>query len=119
MSGAIRGRRAPRGKPCGSITCRTSQHSRWRFRCWAGPGAITAVLLLAGKSAGQPLLLAVLLGVIAAVGLLCLAAFSLADRLSGALGVTGNLVLSRLLGIVLAALAVQYVVDGVRLAFPH
>lgn len=83
----------------------------------AGPGAITAVLLLAGKATGQPTLLAILLGVIAAVALLCLGAFFLADRFSQALGMAGNLVLSRLLGIVLAALAVQYVLDGVRLAF--
>jgi multiple antibiotic resistance protein len=38
----------------------------------------------------------------------------LAARIAGLLGITGNIVLSRLLGVLLAALAVQYVVDGVR-----
>src|SRR5215510_15035731 len=41
-------------------------------------------------------------------------AFLLAGRVSRLLGVTGNVVLERLLGILLAALAVQYVIDGVR-----
>jgi multiple antibiotic resistance protein len=44
----------------------------------------------------------------------CVAAFFFAERISGLLGMTGNIVLSRLLGVLLAALAVQYVVDGVR-----
>ena len=83
----------------------------------AGPGAITATLLLAGQAAGRPTLLAVLLVTVAAVGVLCVLVFYFAARIGRALGTTGNLVLSRLLGIVLAALAVQYVIDGVRAAF--
>ena len=47
----------------------------------------------------------------------CLLAFLAAGRIGKLLGVTGNVVLSRLLGVILAALAVQYVVDGVRAAF--
>ncbi|HET9715375.1 MAG TPA: MarC family protein [Pseudolabrys sp.] len=82
----------------------------------AGPGAITATVLLAGRSGGEPVRLLILLFVIALVMAICVAAFMLAARIGKLLGVTGNIVLSRLLGVLLAALAVQYVVDGVRAA---
>jgi len=80
----------------------------------AGPGAITATVLLAGRAEGNLLLTGLLLAVVVLVALACLAAFLLAGRISGLLGHTGNIVLSRLLGVLLAALAVQYVVDGTR-----
>jgi multiple antibiotic resistance protein len=80
----------------------------------AGPGAITATVLLAGRAGGNPLLLAALIGVIALVMLLCLAVFRFAVRIARLLGITGNVVLSRLLGVLLAALAVQFVIDGVH-----
>lgn len=80
----------------------------------AGPGAITATLLLAGRAGGNLLLLGLLLAVVLAVVAACCAAFLFAARLGRLLGVTGNIVLSRLLGVLLASLAVQYVVDGVR-----
>jgi multiple antibiotic resistance protein len=80
----------------------------------AGPGAITATLLLAGQTGGRPVLLAALLTVIAVVVGTALIVFCLAVPIGRAIGTTGNLVLSRLLGIILAALAVQFVIDGVR-----
>jgi multiple antibiotic resistance protein len=80
----------------------------------AGPGAITAAVLLAGRSNGDLLKLGLLIAVIVAVILACLVAFLLAGRIAQLFGVTGNIVLSRLLGVLLAALAVQFVVDGVR-----
>lgn len=82
----------------------------------AGPGAITATLLLAGEAAGQPVRFAALLLTIAAVAAACVLVFLFAAGISRFLGTTGNLVFSRLLGIVLASLAVQYVLDGVRAA---
>lgn len=82
----------------------------------AGPGAITATVLLAGRSGGDPMRLALLLAVIAVVLVLCVAVFVLSTPIARLLGVTGNTVLSRLLGVLLAALAVQYVIDGARVA---
>ena len=82
----------------------------------AGPGAITATVLLAGRSNGDPTMLAILVTVIAIVLALCIVVFTLAGRIGKLLGVTANIVISRLLGVLLAALAVQFVIDGARLA---
>ena len=82
----------------------------------AGPGAITAMVLLSGRAGGDPLRLGILLGVIIAVMALCWVAFTLATRIAKMLGTTANVVASRLLGVLLAALAVQFVIDGVRAA---
>ncbi|HZD89073.1 MAG TPA: MarC family protein [Pseudolabrys sp.] len=83
----------------------------------AGPGAITATILLSGRSGGEPVRLALLLAVIGIVVVICLAVFLAATRVAHLLGATGSAVLSRLLGVLLAALAVQFVIDGVRVAF--
>lgn len=80
----------------------------------AGPGAITACVLLAGRASGEPLHLAILLAAIAAVLAFCFAVFMLATQIARLMGTAGNVVLSRLLGVLLAALAVQFVIDGVR-----
>ena len=84
----------------------------------AGPGAITATVLLAGRAGGNLTLIAILIGVVVLVAFACFLAFLFAERIGRSLGLTGNVVLSRLLGVLLAALAVQYVVDGVR-AIPN
>jgi len=80
----------------------------------AGPGAITAAVLLAGRAGGNLLLIGVLIAAVVLVAAACFVTFLFAERISGLLGLTGNIVLSRLLGVLLAALAVQYVVDGIR-----
>jgi len=80
----------------------------------AGPGAITATVLLAGRADGDLTLHAILIAVVIAVAAAALVSFVMAERISRLLGMTGNIVLSRLLGVLLAALAVQYVVDGIR-----
>jgi multiple antibiotic resistance protein len=80
----------------------------------AGPGAITAVILLAGRARGDVFMLGCLLGVIVIVMLASLIVFLFAGRIGKLLGVTGNIVMSRLLGVILAALAVQFVIDGIK-----
>ena len=80
----------------------------------AGPGAITAVILLAGRAGSSLPLVLILAGVIAGVVLSCLAMFLMAERVSRWLGITGNVVLTRLLGVILAALAIQFVIDGIK-----
>ncbi len=80
----------------------------------AGPGAITACVLLAGRANGDWKQLAILLGIIEAVLGISLLVFRSSRVLERALGQRGLTVFGRLLGVLLAALAVQYVADGVR-----
>ncbi|MCA3562407.1 MAG: MarC family protein [Aestuariivirga sp.] len=84
----------------------------------AGPGAITAMILLAGRAEGRFTWLLSLYGVAALVMAACFVSFLMAERISRLMGVTGQAVLSRLLGIILAALAVQFVIDGVSAITP-
>ncbi|MBY0407822.1 MAG: MarC family protein [Rickettsiales bacterium] len=79
----------------------------------AGPGAITATILQASRAQGSYLDFAVLIAILGVVILSCLAVFLLASRIDKLLGHTGRVVLSRLLGVLLAAMAVQIVGDGI------
>lgn len=79
----------------------------------AGPGAISATVLLSGTFA-EPLAKAALVGIIAACLLVTYLFLVLAERVDRFLGETGRSILTRLLGVLLAALAVQFVADGVR-----
>jgi len=80
----------------------------------AGPGAIATMILLMGQAGddwGMRLaVLSLLYGMILATFLFLLASAPL-ERL---LGRTGTIVITRLLGMLLAALSVQFVIDGVR-----
>lgn len=80
----------------------------------AGPGAITATILLAGRAEGEIAAQAGLVTIIALCIASCFLVFLAAERISGLLGVTGNVVLTRLLGVLLSALAVQFVIDGLK-----
>lgn len=83
----------------------------------AGPGSITATMLLAERAGSDWLSLLSLFVIAAASIALCTLVFLAADRVAGLLGATGKIVLTRMLGVVLAAMAAQFVIDGVTSAF--
>ena len=78
----------------------------------AGPGAISATILLSGQHATL-IERTQLVAIIALIIALTFAVFLLAEGLDRFLGVTGRIVLTRLLGLILAALAVQFAADGI------
>ncbi len=80
----------------------------------AGPGAISATILLATGSGNDWEAHGMLVGVILLVLSLVLISFIAAEFIDKLLGHTGRMVLTRLLGVLLAALSVQFVADGIR-----
>ena len=82
----------------------------------AGPGAISASMLLASDFPwlGDRL---VLIAILLSVGLILYATLLLADRMQKFFSETGQIIFTRLLGMVLAALSVQFVADGARELF--
>lgn len=79
----------------------------------AGPGAMTSTVLLMGRANGDLLSEVIVLGVLATVLLGTLLTLLFAGEVSRLLGVTGINVINRVLGILLTALACQFVIDGV------
>ena len=79
----------------------------------AGPGSIATIMLLMAKAEGTEATL-VILGAMLAVIVLTLVALIAARPLMKLLGTRVEAVITRLLGVLLAALAAQYVIDGVK-----
>jgi multiple antibiotic resistance protein len=82
----------------------------------AGPGAIASVMLLAGSADGIEEALVVLAALLAVLVLTLLALLA-AGPLMRLVGARVETVITRLLGVLLAALAAQYVFDGIRGSF--
>jgi multiple antibiotic resistance protein len=81
----------------------------------AGPGSMASIMILMGATQDYSRGLGIVLGTTAIVLVLCYLALRLADSLVSLLGRTGVNVVTRVLGMLLAALAVQYVADGARI----
>lgn len=82
----------------------------------AGPGSIASVMLLVSQNTGLDRALTIL-GALLAVLLLTLLALLTAGPLMRLLGTNAEAVITRLLGVLLAALAAQFVIDGLRASF--
>jgi multiple antibiotic resistance protein len=80
----------------------------------AGPGTLASLMILAGEGEAYPWGVALVLAMAALVLLLSYIALRVATFVARVLGRTGVNVVTRVLGVLLAALAVQYVADGAR-----
>ena len=80
----------------------------------AGPGAITSVLLLMSRNQGALMAQGVILGMMILVLVLTLLTFLASARLARIIGPTLAAIATRLLGILLAAVAVEYMTVGIR-----
>ncbi len=78
----------------------------------AGPGAMGATILMMSRAAGDPVAQGVVIGALLAIMVLTLNCLLIASRLQKWLGFTGAHVLTRVLGVLLCALAVQFIFDG-------
>lgn len=84
----------------------------------AGPGSIATVTALMGR-AGNVLHA---IPVILSIAITCAASYAMlraAGRIARLLGVTGLNVMNRVIGLIIGALAVQFMFDGLKDTFPH
>jgi multiple antibiotic resistance protein len=109
-----------------STTIREQDEARYRedisvfplaFPLITGPGALATLLLLLGETRGHPEMLVALIIIVSLVLAITLALLLAVQPVERVLGVTGANVVSRLAGVVLVALSVQYVVDGIKASF--
>jgi len=80
----------------------------------AGPGAMTTMVLFQSTGHGDPLSIVATEAALVVVLAITLAALLTASRIAGLLGRTGANVVGRVLGVLLAALAAQIALDGLR-----
>lgn len=79
----------------------------------AGPGTLASIMILINETKGEVVPLVVVMSVTGFVLLLCFVVLSLSEKISQLIGLTGVNVITRVLGVLLGALAVQYVGDGI------
>ena len=80
----------------------------------AGPGAMGAIILLMAGTDGIFLLQVAVIATLLLMLLITLASMLLATHIYRVLGVTGMHVISRVMGVLLSALAVQFILDGIE-----
>ena len=83
----------------------------------AGPGSIATIMLMIGRADG-PAEWSVVLGAMTAVIVITLVALLSAGPLMKLIGAKLEAMITRILGVILAALAAQFVIDGLKQSFP-
>lgn len=110
-----------------STTVREQDEARYRedisvfplaFPLIAGPGALATLLLLRAEAGDDLMQVGLLLAVAMTVLVIGLVLMLLATPIMRVMGHTGANVISRLLGVILVALSVQFVIDGIQAQFP-
>jgi multiple antibiotic resistance protein len=84
----------------------------------AGPGSIASAMLWVSR-AETPVHVAIVLAAITIVMLLTMATLLAAAPLMRLIGERVEAVITRILGVILAALAAQFIIDGLKQSFPH
>ena len=84
----------------------------------SGPGAIATVMVLVGKAKDVQERVGLHVAILA-VSILTFLVLRSASFMARALGKTGINVIGRFMGLILAAVAIQFVIDGIREAFPR
>lgn len=85
----------------------------------AGPGAISTVMIYEGNAGGDPVAIAATFVAVAITTLLAYVILRLGHGIMQRFGRVGVMALTRVMGLLLAAVAVQFVVDGVLALVPH
>lgn len=85
----------------------------------AGPGAISTVMIYEGSSGNDPLLIVATYVAIVVTAVATFLIFRLGQPILRALGRVGVMAMTRVLGLILAALGVQFIINGVSAVLPH
>ena len=85
----------------------------------AGPGAISTVMIYEGSAAGDPWIVVATFVAILVTAVTTFVVLRLGQPILRALGRTGVMAMTRVLGLILAALGVQFVLNGVAAVAPH
>lgn len=88
------------------------------FPIISGPGALTTAIVLMNEAQGSPAKIAVIMASILIAILLTWFTMIRADDIVKRIGARENRALNRLMGVLLIAIAVQFVINGIRIAFP-
>ncbi|BCS96148.1 UPF0056 inner membrane protein [Desulfoluna limicola] len=79
----------------------------------SGPGCLTLTILLFSGASGTAEVVSVM-GSVLIINGITLAAFLFSDAIMKCIGSTGDDIIKRLFGVILAALAIQFIADGIR-----